>query len=93
MKFEWDAAKSRRNLRERRVSFDVVVELFAGHVVEFEDTRRDYGERRVKAVGEVEGVFFACIYTDRDDVRRIISVRRASRRERSDYRTSELGGY
>jgi hypothetical protein len=38
---------------------------------------------RVKAIGEVEGIVFVVIYTDRDDVRWIISPRQANRKERS----------
>jgi uncharacterized DUF497 family protein len=45
------------------------------------DDRRDYGERRINAFGMVNGGLFACTHTLRNDVRRIISVRRASRQE------------
>jgi uncharacterized protein len=49
------------------------------------DTRRDYGEMRVIAIGRVAGVTLTVVYTDRDDARRIISARRANRRERRAY--------
>ena len=47
------------------------------------DERRDYGEVRVQAIGQVgEDVLFV-VYTDRDTARHIISARLASRKERT----------
>jgi uncharacterized DUF497 family protein len=50
--------------------------------VEWQDTRQDYGEVRMIAVGEVEGDFFTIVYTDRDDTRWIITVWPSNRNER-----------
>lgn len=86
MDFVWDQAKSERNRWERRLPFELAIELFRGSVIEQVDNRRDYGEKRVKAIGRAEGRTLACIYTDRGDIRRIISLRDASRRERDGYR-------
>lgn len=83
MEFEWDPIKHARNFRERGIGFDAAALIFDSRVVEVMDTRRDYGEVRVKAIGEVEGVILAVIYTDRDGVRRIISARRATSKERT----------
>ena len=55
--------------------------VFEGRVVSFVDDRHDYGEVRMVAVGEIDGKLFTVIYTDREDVRRIISAHRASRQE------------
>jgi len=49
----------------------------------FPDDRRDYGEARVRAIGEVDGVVLHVVFTDRGDVRRIISARLADRKERA----------
>jgi len=46
------------------------------------DRRRDYGEERVIAIGEVDGEVLVVVYTDRGNTRRIISARRANRKER-----------
>jgi uncharacterized DUF497 family protein len=86
MEFEWDYAKSQRNHVTRGLPFDVAVALFDNETLEFIDDRRDYGERRVRAIGVVRDECFVCIYVDRADVRRIISLRRANKRERDDYR-------
>ena len=47
------------------------------------DDRADYGEVRVKAIGEVDATVLVVIYTDRDDVRWIISARLANKKERA----------
>lgn len=86
MEFVWDVAKSDATLAARGFGFAAAVSIFAGRVVEAEDGRRDYGEVRVRAVGQATaGVVLAVIYTDRGGVRRIISARVASRRERAEW--------
>ncbi|MFO1028142.1 MAG: BrnT family toxin [Acetobacteraceae bacterium] len=92
MEFEWDEAKSRRNLAERQLPFDLAEMPFEGFVAETIDDRRDYGEKRMRAVGMVNDIVLACVYTDRGDTRRIISLRYASRRERDGYRSAQQRG-
>jgi len=53
MLFEWDEAKSRRNLIERGLGFDYAARIFLGPTLEKQDTRRDYGEIRMQAIGQV----------------------------------------
>jgi len=89
MEFEWDEAKSERNRIERGLPFGLAVELFEGPVVERADNRRDYGEVRIQAIGRVGSVTLLCVYTDRGEVRRVISLRDANRRERNAYRAAE----
>ncbi|MEO9190943.1 MAG: BrnT family toxin [Acetobacteraceae bacterium] len=88
MEFEWDAAKSERNREERGLPFELAVELFEGPFNERTDSRHDYGETRMQVVGRVGGSILVCVYTDRGEVRRIISLRDANRRERNASRTS-----
>lgn len=84
--FEWDDTKSARNYVERGFDYDHVCRMFDGDVLEREDRRRDYGERRIIAVGQIDGMLFTVVYTWRGSVRRIISARRADRKERHAYR-------
>ena len=91
MEFEWDAAKSERNRVERDLPFELAIELFRGTLVEQVDGRRDYGEMRVQAIGVVGDLTVLCIYTVRGERRRIISLRRANRRERNAYRAKKRG--
>jgi uncharacterized DUF497 family protein len=83
--FEWDEAKSRKNLRERGFDFAFAARIFDQDVLEHEDTRHHYGERRIVALREIEGEVFVVVYTWRGTYRRIISARRANRRERDAY--------
>ena len=83
MKFTWDGGKSERYFQARGFGFDFAALIFSGSVQESPDTRKDYGEFRFRAIGEAEGFVLVVIYTDRGDVRRIISARLANRKERS----------
>ncbi len=89
MRFSWDEPKSSRNLQERGFDFEFATLIFEGPTLEREDTRRDYGERRVVAIGVAQGLALTVVYTDRTEVgeviRRIISVRQSDRHERQAY--------
>lgn len=81
MEFEWDAAKSETTFHQRGFDFAFAAGIFGGPTVEAIDTRHDYGEIRVRAIGQSAGVTMVVIYTQRAHVRRIISARLANRRE------------
>ena len=83
MKFDWREAKSQRNVQEQGFGFDFAALIFEGRVLTQIDDRQDYGEVRVTAIGEVEGIILVVIDTDRDDGRWIISARKANRKERA----------
>lgn len=89
MRLGWDARKSDRNLRARGFDFEFATQVFDGPTLERHDTRRDYGERRVIAIGMADGITLTLVYTDRAEagerVRRIISARVSSRSERQAY--------
>jgi uncharacterized DUF497 family protein len=91
MGFEWDRAKSERNQVERGLPFELAALLFEGPVIECVDDRRGYGETRIRAIGVVAGVTLHCVYTPRREVRRIISLRYANRKERDAYRATYPG--
>jgi uncharacterized protein len=82
MLFEWDEAKSRRNLNERGFGFEYAARIFLSPTLERLDNRRDYGEVRIQAIGRVIDDTLFVVYTDREDARHIISARLASRKER-----------
>ncbi len=50
MDFEWDEAKRQANILKHGIDFVDAVEVFRGDFVEEEDRRRDYGERRYRAI-------------------------------------------
>ena len=80
---EFDEEKSERNLMERGFNFEYAARIFEGRVVEWDSFRND--EHRIKATGQIEGLFYTVIYTWRNGQRRIISARRARRQEIEDY--------
>ncbi len=89
MEFEWDEAKHERNLALRGIGFDHGAMIFEGRVVERLDDRQNYGEVRIRAVGVCGTQILHVVYTDRDEVRRIISVRSANRQERAAWQSFE----
>ena len=91
MRYTWDEAKSRRNATERNLPFELAEAMFAGPTVEVIDERFDYGEQRIMAMGQVGAAVLVCVYADRGNVRRIISLREATRREAHDYITTIYG--
>jgi uncharacterized DUF497 family protein len=91
MRIEYDAAKSRRNAERRGLDFAEAMELLSGPHVTKPDARRDYGEPRIIAYGFVRGRLHVCVYTLRGDVHRIISLRKANRREVDAYGPYVLG--
>ena len=86
MQYDFDPVKSDRNLRERGFDFDFASLVFEADPVVFRDARRDYGEVRMIAIGEIERRIFKVVFTDRGEVRRIISAHRASRQEERIWR-------
>jgi uncharacterized DUF497 family protein len=72
--FEWDEEKRAANLQDHGVDFEDAALIFAGPVIEAYDTRVDYGEPPMRAVGQVDGAFFMVAYIWRGRNRRIISA-------------------
>ncbi len=89
MRFAWDLRKSAENLRVRGFDFEFATLAFEGPTLERQDQRRDYGEQRLVAIGLAQGIALTVVYTDRAEagavVRRIVSARMSSRRERQAY--------
>jgi uncharacterized DUF497 family protein len=84
--FEWDDEKSIATLAARGIDFTLAAGIFEGEVLRRADERRDYGEPRWIAIGQVSSETFTVVYTHRGERIRIISARRANRRERRAYR-------
>jgi uncharacterized DUF497 family protein len=74
MDFEWDRAKSERNKSERGLPFELAALLFDGPTIERTDERQHYGETRIRAIGVVGNMTLHCVYTQRGEVRRVISL-------------------
>ena len=87
MKFVWDELKSERNFNTRGFGFDFAALIFSGLVIEVLDKRQDYGETRIRAIGQAQVFVLVVVYTDRGDTRRIISARLANKKERTLWRS------
>lgn len=86
MEFEWDEAKSERCRKERGFSFVDMLPAFSDpeRMVE-PDSRYEYGEERFCLYGKIEGRLFVIVYTARGKTNRIISARKANKREQKRY--------
>lgn len=91
--FEWDPRKATANAEKHGVTFDVAATVFADpHALDGPDLAHSTAERRSLRVGRaIDGRVLMVAYTvrkgDDDDAEkiRLISARRASRRERAAY--------
>jgi hypothetical protein len=93
-RFEWDPAKAAINLRKHAISFGIALRVFADPFALTEQIRVEGDEQRWQTLGTVEGHLLVLVaHTIRDDeedgrpieVIRIISARRAGRKERQRY--------
>ncbi|MFN8179063.1 MAG: BrnT family toxin [bacterium] len=83
LEFRWDPAKARANRAKHRVSFDEAREVF-GDALSITAPDPDHGEAEARfvTIGHTRrGRTLVVVHADRDDMIRVISARRATRRE------------
>lgn len=85
MEFEWDAGKDAANRQAHGVALAEVAGLEWRAAQERPDMRFNYGEVRFEAVAPLKGRLHVCIFTMRNAVHRIISLRKANAREERKY--------
>jgi uncharacterized protein len=86
MRITYDPDKNARNSAERGLSFDEVADLDWKTAVSTRDDRRNYGEERYRVFGRIGEQLFTVVFTPREgDEVRVISFRRANRREQVIY--------
>jgi uncharacterized DUF497 family protein len=83
--YEWDAAKAEANLAKHRIRFERAHDFDWDSAIERVDDREEYGEARMVALGFIGRRLHVLIYTARQDVIRVISLRRANKREVQAY--------
>lgn len=90
MRVVWDDAKNRANLRKHGLSFEEASVLFMrgdDYLEIFDEVHSDEEDRFI-AVGPIDRGVILIVYTEREeDIVRIISARRATKRETRLYRT------
>lgn len=82
---EFDEAKRLVSLESKGLDMARAGEVLGGDNLTFEDKRRDYGEVRFITVGFLDGRMVVLVWTPRNDVYRIIGLRKANERERKKY--------
>ena len=87
MEFEWDDEKNNRNIEKHGIDFADAVAIFDNPILEFEDDRKDYGEKRFFGIGIIKDLEISVAYTKRKNNIRMISARRARKDERQKYRS------
>ncbi|MEP2472550.1 MAG: BrnT family toxin [Paracoccaceae bacterium] len=88
MKFEWDADKAQSNFEKHGVRFEIASGVFIDpDRITAVDDRFDYGEERLVTLGQTLDGILVVVTTERDEGRsmRLISARKANRRERNTY--------
>jgi hypothetical protein len=85
MLIEFDGAKSAKNVRERGIGLERFADIDLDTAISVDDTRGDYGERRMRVLGRIDGQLHAPVITPRGQKIRVISLRRANAREERAY--------
>ena len=88
MLIEFDSAKDRANQDKHGLSLAFAKELDWDSALVWVDVRRDHGEMRMVALAPQTGILYFVVFVDRAPSRRIISLRRANRREVKHYAQS-----
>lgn len=89
MQFEWDKKKARSNQTKHGIEFELGLMFEFDNALVSIDNDPDHEEERLKAIGIIRGNVYVLVYTETNDVVRIISLRKANRRETNDYVKSQ----
>ncbi len=90
MKIEWDENKNRLNQKNHKLSFEVAQHVFDDPCALSVQDRHEGGEERWQTIGNIRGVVVILVahtYQEGDasEVIRIISARKATKKERKNY--------
>lgn len=85
MDIDFDPAKDESNIAKHGVSLALAASMDMETAVVLEDDRREYGERRFRAFGRIDGLAYCLAFTVRESAVRAISLRRAHQKEMKRY--------
>lgn len=88
MQITYDPNKDTVNQQKHGVSLAEAAQIEWDTALERLDDRNDYGEDRYQALGFIENRLYCVVYVDREEGRRIISLRKANNREYKEYENS-----
>lgn len=87
--YEWDDTKNTTNIEKHGITFEEASTVFIDqHCLTFEDSRHDYGEQRLISIGKIRAYpmpIVVVVHTNRKGRKRIISARKANKKERRAY--------
>jgi len=85
MQIIFDLQKDQTNTEKHGVSLALAEQLEWDNLIAIEDNRQDYGETRMIGFAPIIDRVYCVVYVDRDQQRRIISLRKANQREVNRY--------
>lgn len=85
MDIRYDSVKDAINQQKHGVSLAAASQIEWDTAIEKLDERENYGENRYRAFGFIGNRLYCVVYVDRQEVRRIISLRKANAREVNEY--------
>ena len=85
MKIGFNPAKRARNLAKHGLDLADAERVFGRTCLHLPDDREDYGEERIVSFGLLYDTVVVCVWTEREDERRIISLRKATVNEQKVY--------
>ena len=88
MRFEWDDKKEEANIRKHGIDFSTAALVFNDeNRLDLYDEIHSESEDRYITIGMVGGIAYVVfvVYTEREEIIRLISARKATRLERSLY--------
>ena len=82
---EWDDAKNEKNFRKHKIYFEDAARVFLDeNRIDYLDENHSDDEERWKVIGKVRNVLVV-IYTERGEILRLISARKAEKKEEDEY--------
>ena len=82
---EWDDEKNEKNFRKHGIYFEEAARIFLdkNRIDDYDEFHSDF-EDRIKVIGRVRNIL-AVIYTERGEKYRLISARKATKKEEAEY--------
>ena len=85
MEFTWSETKRAANIKAHGLDFLDAASVFEGVIFTLEDDRLSYGEQRFVTLGLLAGITVSIVHTENENEIRVISFRKATKRESQIY--------
>jgi uncharacterized protein len=89
VQYAWDEAKRAANVAVHGIDFTAAYRFEWDTAVIDPDSRRDYGEEQFIAIGRIGFRLHVLVFTPRGELVRVISLRKANRKESRRYEESQ----